>query len=389
MRDARNYPEALQFLGKTYANALMRLDPDINGFAEVPDSASCWAPITSTISQLPYLTIRSEEKADRITKGKIIGNIKMGGKYSIIDDVITDGMSKIDAYNVMKANDVNILPLIVLVDRQQGWRKKFSELGIDLKVWSGMTLHHVRKYLIEKGLMIRCDKSVEEKNPIIIALDGKSWYDILPIIDELRTTGCILKVNDLAFNKGIETIVPNLSVYGRVMLDLKGHDIENTWKNIANLLRDNPPWAVTVHASGSKNMVKAVVDKLADTNVKVLAVTVLTSIDGETCQEIYNRQPLEQVLLLAKIARDAGAHGIVCSPEEVAEVRKICPNMTLITPGIRYGEKIENDDQKRIATPKVARENGANYLVIGRQILTATDPVEEVTRLLKEELKVA
>jgi len=122
-----------------------------------------------------------------------------------------------------------VAAIVVMVDRQQGWKKKLADAGFgDIPIWAATTLHDVRRYLIGNGLMQRCDPEAEEKNPIIVALDGKKWEDVLPIIDQLRTTGCILKVNDMLLNEGIRRLLPNLSVYGRVMADIKGHDIKNT-----------------------------------------------------------------------------------------------------------------------------------------------------------------
>jgi orotidine-5'-phosphate decarboxylase len=251
-----------------------------------------------------------------------------------------------------------------------------------------MTLHDVRRYLIGHGIMERCKKEVEAGNPIIVALDGKSWEDVLPIIDPLRTTGCLYKVNDLFFWEGYRNLVPDLEVYGRVILDLKGHDIPNTLKNIMERFATNPPWAVTVHASGGEAMIKAVVKAFEGTTTKVLAVTVLTSMDPANCDEVYGRLPLDQVKRLAAIADRAGAHGLVCSPEEVAALKVGYPKFELITPGVR-SPGADKGDQQRIGTPQGALKAGASYLVMGRQILGAADPVAEVNRLLKEEVKVA
>jgi orotidine-5'-phosphate decarboxylase len=191
----------------------------------------------------------------------------------------------------------------------------------------------------------------------------------------------------LLFDKGIENLISDLQVYGRVMADLKGHDIPKTLENIASRLIKNPPWAVTVHASGGKEMVEKVVSALKRTPTKVLVVTVLTSIDPMTCEEIYNRLPAEEVRVLARIAKRAGAHGLVCSPEVVADLRKQYSEMLLVTPGIR-SSGVDAHDQKRVATPKAAIENGSNHIVMGRQIFTAPDPYQEVMRVLKEELGV-
>lgn len=385
LRDARNDPKAISFIARFFSNPILRLN--IDRFVEVPDSVSCFAGPLSIATGKPYLTIREQAKEGRVAKASVIGNSHYGEMVCIIDDVITDGASKVSPYYECVKMGLRGLPLIVLVDRQQGWEKKLKELNITMSVWPGMTLHDVRRYLVSNNIMERCNKDLEQKNPIIVALDGKDWKEILPLVDQLRTTGCILKVNDLLFDEGFKNLIPNLNVYGEVMADLKGHDIPNTLKNISERLKKNPPWAVTVHGTGGEEMIKAVVETLKGTGTKVLVVTVLTSIDEKTSEEIYSRLPIDQVRLLADIAHRAGADGFVCSPQEVEELKKTYPHMTMVTPGVR-SEGTDQGDQKRIGTPKGAIENGANYIVMGRQILGAQDPVVEVQRLLKEELKV-
>ncbi|MGC9610847.1 MAG: orotidine-5'-phosphate decarboxylase [Minisyncoccia bacterium] len=385
LRDARNDPKAISFITRFFSNPLRRLNVD--RFVEVPDSVSCFAAPLSIETGIPYLTIREQSKEGRVSKANVIGSVRYGERVCILDDVITDGASKVIPYQECRKMGLRDIPLVVLVDRQQGWKKKFGELGIGMPVWPGMTLHDVRKHLIVSGVMERCSKDIEDKNPIIVALDGKDWEEILPIVDQLRTTGCIFKVNDLLFDEGFKNLIPDLSVYGRVMADLKGHDIPNTLKNISERLKKNPPWAVTVHGTGGKEMIQAVVETLKGTGTKVLVVTVLTSIDEATSEEIYSRAPIVEVRILADIANRAGADGLVCSPQEAKELREKYPNMTLVVPGIR-SEGVDQGDQKRIGTPQGAIASGANHLVMGRQILGAPDPIAEVQRLLKEELKV-
>lgn len=383
LRNARSNPEAIEFISGLYANALRRIGADI--FAEVPDAVSCFAGAISVKTGISYLTIREKAKEGRATNADVIGNSSPGDRICIIDDVITDGASKLAPYRKCLSMGLEVLPNIVLVDRQQGWKDKFLDLGIDCDVWPGMTLHDIREYLITAGLMERCDQEVERKNKIIVALDGKSWEEILPLIDQLRTSGCILKVNDLLFDLGISNLIPNLQVYGRVMADLKSHDIGNTVKNITKHLLPNPPWAVTVHGTGGEEMIRAAVKTLEGTGTKVLAVTVLTSIDPATCKEIYVRLPRNQVKKIAEIAYRAGAHGIVCSPQEVSMLKGMFPNFIYVTPGTR-SPGVSADDQKRIDTPANAIRNGSDYVVMGRQILNAPDPVAEVKRVLEKEL---
>ena len=384
LRDARNYPEMTCFLADLYTHPLRRLP--VERFAEVPDAVSPIAGVISANTRIPLVTIRQKAKAGRVSKGLTIGDLRPGERMVIIDDVITDGESKIQPLSTLQSAAVNTMGIVVLVDRQQGWQKKLAEAGFgDVGVWPAMTLHDVRRFLIEEKFMQRCNKSVEEKNPLIVALDSKSWEDLLPTIDQLRTTGCIFKVNDLLVGQGIKNLLPNLSVYGRVMADLKGHDIPNTVENICWQLHFCPPWAVTVHASGGGEMIKAAKKGLARTPTKVLAVTVLTSLNPQTCEEIYGRQPLDQVLKLAEVAHAAGADGFVCSPQEAKTLKEKYPDKLLVTPGVRSAGK-NAQDQERTATPKATMDEGATHLVMGRQILGAPDPIAEVHRLLKEEL---
>ncbi len=383
LRDARNNPAAIKFIADLFAIPLERIKP--NRFIEIPDSVSAFAGPLAINTGIPYLTIRGEAKEGRVADAKMIGNPHAFEKVCLIDDVITDGASKIAAYQLCKQLNLDLQTLIVLVDRQQGWKKYLPKHGCEMPVWSGMTLHDVRKQLINQGFMQRCSKVAEEKNPIIVAFDGKSWEDILPLADQLRTTGAILKVNDLLFAKGIENLLPELSVYGRIMADLKGHDIPNTVANTCRRLKACPPWAVTIHASGGGEMIKAAIKELEGTDTKVLTITVLTSIDEKTSEEIYTRRPFDQVLKLAEIADRNGAHGFVCSPEEVSALAEKYPGKEFVTPGIRSEGK-DKQDQNRTGTPAGARANGATKLVMGRQLLDAPDPVAEMNRVLKEEL---
>lgn len=393
LRLTRNTPEAMRFFAELYASPLRRLRVD--RFVEVPEAVSPLAGHISAITDIPMVTIREEVKGGRVAKGKILGDFKPGERVAIIDNVITDGASKLPSLTALRSAAVEVAAIVVMVDRQQGWKKKLAEAGFgNISVWSGMTLHDVRKFLVTQGLMERCDPAVEEKNPIIVALDGKDWDEILPLVDRLRTTGCIFKVNDLLVDQGIANLLPNLSVYGRVMADLKGHDIPNTVGNICRRLRACPPWAVTVHASGERTtadasgkikMIEAVKKELDGLSTKVLAVTVLTSIDPESCQEIYGRQPLEQTLKLTEIVSKGGVDGFVCSPKEVGALRTEYPDKVLVTAGVRSPGK-DTQDQMRTDTPKGAKDAGADHLVMGRQILQAPDPVAEVFRVLNKEL---
>lgn len=383
LRMMRSDPAIMNYLARLFANPLRRLRVD--RFIEVPEAVSPMAGLISALEGLPMVTMREEAKQGRVSGGRFIGDLKAGDRVAIIDDVITDGASKVPALTVLRDVMADVAALVVLVDRQQGWAKKLPDSGFCTPVWPAMTLHDIRRYLVRNNMMQRCDPKVEEDNPIIVALDGKQWDDVLPLLDSLRTSGCIWKVNDLMLDRGLAWILPNLSVYGRVMVDLKGHDIPNTITNICKRLRSCPPWAVTVHASGGAEMVRAAVKALEGTGTKVLAVTVLTSLDATDCKDIYGRQPVDQVMHLAKLADFAGADGFVCSPEEVGILSSMPwgKKKLFVTPGVR-SSGVASGDQQRIGTPKAAMEAGATHLVIGRQILEAADPVAEVSRIRQE-----
>jgi orotidine-5'-phosphate decarboxylase len=384
LRLMRSRPYMIRYLAELYANPLRRLG--IDRFVEVPESVSLLAGAISVETQIPAVTIREEAKDGRVVKGTLIGDLNPGDRVVILDDVITDGASKIPALSTLRGAAADAVALVVLCDRQQGWKKKLNQAGFgNVGVWPGFCLHDVRKFLIREKLMERCAAEKEDKNPIIVALDGKSWDEILPLVDQLRTSGCILKVNDLLVDQGIAHLIPDLSVYGRVMADLKGHDIPNTVANICRKLRACPPWAVTVHASGAGEMIKAAKKELEGTDTKVLAVTVLTSINEETCDYVYNGKPIDVVLALAETACVAGADGFVCSPQEVARLKAAYPNKLLVTPGVR-SPGADAGDQQRVDTPENAKDAGATHLVMGRQVLGASDPVAEVNRVLKDEL---
>jgi orotidine-5'-phosphate decarboxylase len=387
LRMMRNDPDVLSYLAGLFANPLRRLKVD--RIVEVPEAVSPLAGVISVNEKLPMVTVREEAKQGRVSGGRLIGDLRPGERVAIIDDVITDGESKIPALRAMSEAHADVDALVVLVDRQQGWKANLLTKGFGhVPVWPAMTLHDIRRFLIEERMMQRCDPKAEEASPLIVALDGKGWEEVLPLLDSLRTTGCIWKVNDMMLDRGLAWILPNLSTYGRVMVDLKGHDIPNTITNICRHLRACPPWAVTVHASGGAEMVKAAVDALEGTHTKVLVVTVLTSLGEIACKEIYGRLPVEQVMAMAKLADSAGADGFVCSPEEVGLLSSLPwgRKKLFVTPDIRSAGAASGD-QQRIGTPKGAMEAGATHLVVGRQVLGAADPVAEVERIKQEILQ--
>lgn len=230
-------------------------------------------------------------------------------------------------------------------------------------------------------------------NPVYVALDTTDVLQATALAASLRglVGGVKLGLEFFVANgpAGIEAV----SGLGMpIFLDLKLHDIPNTvagaMKGVARLA----PRYATIHAAGGFAMMKAAVDSaraeaqlVGRTPTKVLAVTILTSIDQGAMEAVgYQGSVLDQVKRLAVLAQAAGVDGIVCSPHEVETVRAVVgPGMVLVVPGIRPAWA-EAGDQKRIMTPKEAVTRGADILVIGRPITSASYPAEAAKRIVEE-----
>jgi orotidine-5'-phosphate decarboxylase len=172
--------------------------------------------------------------------------------------------------------------------------------------------------------------------------------------------------------------------HGRVFCDLKLHDIPHQVEQAVAQLAGRGVWMTTVHASGGPDMIEGAVRGAAGECV-VAAVTVLTSLDGDGVKRIgWDNSPAEQVLHLARLAVDAGAGAVVCSPSEVAQVRReMGAGVLLVVPGVRPAGS-DPDDQRRVATPGEAAASGADHLVVGRPIWGARDPLEATLAILEE-----
>jgi len=223
---------------------------------------------------------------------------------------------------------------------------------------------------------------------LIVALDVPDAQSAASAVDRLEGTCQWFKVGLELFVAGGPAIVEFLLKRGfSVFLDLKFHDIPNT---VAGAVRSAAALGVhmlTIHASGGPAMLEAARTALVGVPdpPKLLAVTVLTSMDSAQTHAVgLEREPAEQVGLLAKMGLEAGLRGFVCSPEEVASLRRLTgPSGTLVIPGIRpAGASLA--DQKRIATPAKALRLGASYLVIGRPITKAAEPSKAAEEILAE-----
>ena len=219
---------------------------------------------------------------------------------------------------------------------------------------------------------------------IIVALDAKSQLDALKITEQLDPSLCRVKVGKELFTHEGPSVVKALHNQGfEVFLDLKFHDIPNTTAQAVCAAADLGVWMVNVHASGGRKMMETCVERLktGNYNTQLIAVTVLTSMGREDLKELgLDIEPFEQVKRLAKLTKECGLDGVVCSAQEAKMLREILgQNFSLVTPGIRP-EGSSADDQKRIVTPKQAMLDGSTHLVIGRPITKS----ENMNQTLKD-----
>ena len=222
-------------------------------------------------------------------------------------------------------------------------------------------------------------------NPrVLVALDFANPMRALSLADRLDPHDCGLKVGKEMFVvAGPEPVRWMVARGFNVFLDLKFHDIPNTVAQACAAATRLGVWMLNVHAAGGRNMLKAARDAVGGTAAEtglarplLVAVTVLTSLDHAALRETgIETDPGRHALRLAALARDCGLDGVVCSAVEAPSMRSAFgPDFALVTPGIRPAGSSAND-QARIVTPEQAVENGANYLVVGRPITGADDPV--------------
>ncbi len=231
------------------------------------------------------------------------------------------------------------------------------------------------------------------RNPIIIALDVPTAEAALRLVEQLAPVSGGFKVGSELFTSAGPDIVRRIRSLGApVFLDLKFHDIPNTVAKAVAAAVQLDVQMLTVHASGGIEMLNAAEQvaqesarKLGHAPPLVLAVTVLTSLDGAALSQIgLDPNVSRQVRRLANMVNQAGLRGLVCSPREVAELRQMLPAGTqLVIPGIR-SQTAPADDQKRTLTAREALALGANWLVIGRPICAAENPRAAAEQMLKE-----
>ncbi|MDB6093867.1 MAG: orotidine 5-phosphate decarboxylase [Verrucomicrobia bacterium] len=223
---------------------------------------------------------------------------------------------------------------------------------------------------------------------LILVLDAPSPLEVTPALRQLQGTVRWVKIGLEMFTACGPDCVREIAGLGfKIFLDLKLHDIPNTVAKSVESVSSLPIHMLTVHTSGGREMMQwaAKAQQQHAPGLLLLGVTVLTSTSAAGLAETgVADSPEAQVLRLGRLAIDSGLRGLVCSPLEISPLRGILPNdVQLVTPGIRpRGASV--DDQSRIMTPSAAAEAGANFLVVGRPIFQAPDPVGAAKAILAE-----
>jgi orotidine-5'-phosphate decarboxylase len=229
---------------------------------------------------------------------------------------------------------------------------------------------------------------------IILALDVPGYDEAMDVVRTFEDHIDIFKIGLELFTSAGPRIVEDINAMGKkIFLDLKFHDIPNTVSKSALAVAKLGVFMFNVHTSGGFEMMKQTADTLAkysiENNVprpKLIGVTILTSIDKKTLRDdigVKADMP-DQVIHLAALAKNAGLDGVVASPEDAADLRaRFGKDFLIVTPGIRPSWSAM-DDQKRASTPQSALKNGASYLVIGRAITSAPDPLDALKKIEDE-----
>jgi len=228
---------------------------------------------------------------------------------------------------------------------------------------------------------------------VIIALDFPCKEQVYAFLDNFKEEKPFVKIGmELFYAEGPE-IVREIKKRGhKIFLDLKLHDIPNTVKSAMKVLSELDVDITNLHASGTCKMMEAAIEGLTrpdGTRPLLIAVTQLTSTDQQTMEsDLLIKEPIDRVVShYAKNAQKSGLDGVVCSPLEAATVHQNCGSDFLtVTPGIRFADG-EVGDQSRVTTPAKARELGSDYIVVGRPITKAENPVEAYRRCMREFVK--
>lgn len=225
---------------------------------------------------------------------------------------------------------------------------------------------------------------------VIVACDFASGDQVFRFLDKFTDKKPFVKIGmELFYAEGPE-IVRQIKARGhKIFLDLKLHDIPNTVKKAMAVLSNLDVDICNLHAAGTTAMMQAALEGLTrpdGTRPLLIAVTQLTSTDQESMErDLLIHEPIDQVVMhYAKTAKNAGLDGIVCSPLEAGKVHEVCGKEFLtVTPGVRFADG-DAGDQKRIMTPAQAKEIGSDYIVVGRPITAAADPVAAYNRCVAE-----
>ncbi len=225
---------------------------------------------------------------------------------------------------------------------------------------------------------------------VIVACDFSSAEDTLAFLDKFKGRKPFVKIGmELYYAEG-PSIVREIKARGhRIFLDLKLHDIPNTVKKAMRVLSKLDVDITNLHAAGTSSMMKAALEGLTredGTRPLLIAVTQLTSTDQESMErDLLINEPIDSVVMhYAKTAKSAGLDGVVCSPLEAEKVHGVCGQGFLtVTPGVRFADG-ETGDQKRVMTPAEAKKIGSDYIVVGRPITAAEDPVLAYERCVRE-----
>lgn len=225
---------------------------------------------------------------------------------------------------------------------------------------------------------------------VIIACDFDSAEKVFAFLDKFTDVKPFVKIGmELYYAEGPQ-IVKEIKARGhKIFLDLKLHDIPNTVKKSMAVLSNLDVDMTNLHAAGTTKMMEAAIEGLTrpdGTRPLLIAVTQLTSTDEETMRrDLLIEEPIDKVVMhYAENAKKTGLDGVVCSPLEAAKVHDVCgAGFLTVTPGVRFADG-DIGDQKRVMTPAQAKEIGSDYIVVGRPITAAEDPVEAYNRCLRE-----
>ena len=225
---------------------------------------------------------------------------------------------------------------------------------------------------------------------VIIACDFAGKKETLDFLSQFKDEKPFVKIGMELFYAEGPDIVREIKARGhKIFLDLKLHDIPNTVKKAMHVLSRLDVDMCNLHAAGATDMMKAAIEGLTrDDGIRplLIAVTQLTSTDQETMErDLLIKEPIDKVVMhYALTAKNAGLDGVVCSPLEAEKVHSICSNDFLtVTPGVRFADS-DKGDQKRVMTPEQAKKIGSDYIVVGRPITQADDPVSAYRRCVRE-----